>query len=62
MKNVAAGADPMVVKKGIARAVDTAVASLKASAKKVNGSEDIARVGTVSAGDEVIGRLIADAM
>ena len=62
MKNVAAGANPMVVKKGIARAVDTAVASLKASAKKVNGSEDIARVGTVSAGDEVIGRLIADAM
>ncbi len=62
MKNVAAGANPMVVKKGIARAVETAVASLKASAKKVNGSEDIARVGTVSAGDEVIGRLIADAM
>ena len=62
MKNVAAGANPIVVKKGIARAVDTAVASLKASAKKVNGSEDIARVGTVSAGDEVIGRLIADAM
>ena len=62
MKNVAAGANPRVVKKGIARAVDTAVASLKASAKKVNGSEDIARVGTVSAGDEVIGRLIADAM
>ncbi len=62
MKNVAAGANPMVVKKGIAKAVDTAVDALKASAKKVNGSEDIARVGTVSAGDEVIGTLIADAM
>ncbi|MBO5870993.1 MAG: chaperonin GroEL [Clostridia bacterium] len=62
MKNVAAGANPMVVKKGIAKAVDTAVESLKASAKKVNGSADIARVGTVSAGDEVIGTLIADAM
>ncbi len=62
MKNVAAGANPMVVKKGIAKAVETAVESLKASAKKVNGSADIARVGTVSAGDEVIGTLIADAM
>ncbi len=62
MKNVAAGANPMVIKKGISKAVDTAVEALKASAKKVNGSEDIARVGTVSAGDEVIGALIADAM
>ena len=62
MKNVAAGANPMIIKKGIAKAVDAAVESLKASAKKVNGSEDIARVGTVSASDEVIGRLIADAM
>ncbi len=62
MKNVAAGANPMVVKKGIAKAVETAVESLKASSKKVNGSADIARVGTVSAGDEVIGSLIADAM
>ena len=62
MKNVAAGANPMVVKKGIAKAVETAVEALKASAKKVNGSADIARVGTVSAGDEVIGNLIADAM
>ena len=62
MKNVAAGANPMIIKKGIAKAVDAAVESLKASAKKVNGSEDIARVGTVSAGDEVIGKLIADAM
>ena len=62
MKNVAAGANPMVIKKGISKAVDAAVESLKSSAKKVNGSEDIARVGTVSAGDEVIGKLIADAM
>ncbi len=62
MKNVAAGANPMIVKKGIAKAVDAAVDFLKASSKKVNGSEDIARVGTVSAADEVIGSLIADAM
>ena len=62
MKNVAAGANPMIIKKGISKAVDAAVDSLKAAAKNVNGSEDIARVGTVSAGDEVIGKLIADAM
>ncbi|MBR6796762.1 MAG: chaperonin GroEL, partial [Clostridia bacterium] len=62
MKNVAAGANPMVLKKGIDLAVDAAVKYLVASAKKVNGTEDIARVGTVSAGDEVIGKLIADAM
>ena len=62
MKNVTAGANPMIIKKGIAKAVDAAVASLKASAKKVNGTADIARVGTVSAGDAVIGSLIADAM
>ena len=62
MKNVAAGANPMVVKKGNAKAVEAAVDALKASAKMVNGSADIARVGTVSAGDEVIGTLIADAM
>ena len=62
MKNVAAGANPMVIKKGIAKAVEVSVEALKASAKKVNGSDDIARVGTVSAGDEVIGKLIADAM
>ena len=62
MKNVAAGANPMIVKKGIARAVDTAVEALVASSKPVNGSADIARVGTVSSGDEVIGKLIADAM
>ncbi len=62
MKNVAAGANPMVIKKGIAKAVDTAVEALKASSQKVNGSADIARVGTVSSADEVIGTLIADAM
>ncbi len=62
MKNVAAGANPMVLKKGIDMAVDEAVKYLVSSAQKVNGSKDIARVGTVSAGDEVIGNLIADAM
>jgi len=62
MKNVAAGANPMILKKGITKAVQAAVEELKASAKKVSGTEDIARVGTVSAGDEVIGKLIADAM
>ena len=62
MKNVTAGANPMVVRKGIAKAVEVAVAALLAGSKKVSGSEDIARVGTISAGDEFIGRLIADAM
>ncbi len=62
MKNVAAGANPMVIRKGIQKAVDTAVTSLKAASKPVSGKEDIARVGTISAGDEVIGTLIADAM
>ena len=62
MKNVTAGANPMVLRKGIKKAVDAAVASLTAASKKVNGKEDIARVGTISAGDEVIGQLIADAM
>ena len=62
MKNVTAGANPMVLRKGIAKAVDAAVASLKAHSQKVNGTEDITRVGTISAGDEVIGNLIADAM
>ncbi|MBQ4042382.1 MAG: chaperonin GroEL, partial [Clostridia bacterium] len=62
MKNVAAGANPIVIRKGIQKAVDRAVESLKANSKKVNGSADIARVGTVSSGDEVIGQLIADAM
>ena len=62
MKNVTAGANPMVLRKGIKKAVDAAVEALSASSKKVNGKEDIARVGTISAGDEVIGELIADAM
>ncbi len=62
MKNVTAGANPMVVRKGIQKAVDKAVESLIANSKTVNGKEDIARVGTISAGDEVIGTLIADAM
>ena len=62
MKNVAAGANPMVLRKGIFKAVDTAVAELAKQAKAVSGSEDIARVGAVSAGDEAIGQLIADAM
>ncbi|MBE6762421.1 MAG: chaperonin GroEL [Ruminococcaceae bacterium] len=62
MKNVAAGANPMVVKKGIAKAVDTAVNTIVGNSKMVSGSKDIARVATVSAGDEVIGSLIAEAM
>ncbi|MDD6478568.1 MAG: chaperonin GroEL [Oscillospiraceae bacterium] len=62
MKNVAAGANPMVVKKGIKVAVDTAISAIVANSKKVSGSEDIARVATVSSGDEVIGKLIAEAM
>ncbi len=62
MKNVAAGANPMIVKKGIAKAVECAVKTITSNSKKVSGSEDIARVGTVSAGDEVIGKLIAEAM
>ena len=62
MKNVTAGANPMVVRKGIKKAVDTAVEELKKNSKKVNGKEDITRVGTISASDEVIGTLIADAM
>ena len=62
MKNVTAGANPMVLRKGIKKAVDRAVEALVACSKKVSGSEDIARVGTISAGDEVIGQLIADAM
>ncbi|MBO5715971.1 MAG: chaperonin GroEL [Clostridia bacterium] len=62
MKNVTAGANPMVLRKGIKKAVDRAVECLVANSKKVNGSADIARVGTISAGDELIGALIADAM
>ncbi|MDD4700135.1 MAG: chaperonin GroEL [Oscillospiraceae bacterium] len=62
MKNVAAGANPMVIKKGIQKAVDIAVAKIESNSKKVTGSEDIARVATISAGDEYIGNLIAEAM
>ena len=62
LKNLAAGANPIVVKKGMAKAVEAAVAEVKKQAKKVNGSSDIARVGAVSSGDEEIGKLIADAM
>ena len=62
MKNVTAGANPMVLRKGIQKAVDRAVESLVKNSRKVNGSEDIARVGSISAADEVIGHLIADAM
>ena len=62
MKNVTAGANPMVLRKGIFKATDAAVAELKKQAKAVSGSEDIARVGAISASDEAIGRLIADAM
>ena len=62
MKNVAAGANPMILRKGIQKAVDAAVAGLKANSKPVNGSSDIARVGAVSSGSDEIGALIADAM
>ena len=62
LKNLAAGANPVVVRKGMAKAVETAVAQVKAQAKTVDGSKDIARVGAVSSGDEAIGQLIADAM
>ena len=62
LKNLAAGANPIVVKKGMAKAVEAAVAEVKSLAKTVDGSKDIARVGAVSSGDEEIGSLIADAM
>lgn len=62
MKNVAAGANPMEVKKGISKAVDAAVAALKANAKPVTSSADIARVATISSADEEMGQIIADAM
>ena len=62
MKNIAAGANPMVLKKGIAKAVDTAVKSIVDNSKAVAGSEDITRVGTVSSADEAVGKLIAEAM
>jgi len=62
MKNIAAGANPMVLKKGIAKAVDAAVKAIVENSKAVAGSEDIARVGTVSSADEAVGKLIAEAM
>ena len=62
LKNLSAGANPMVMRKGIEKAVDAAVAAIKEHSVPVNGSEDIARVGTVSSGDEGIGDLIAEAM
>ncbi|MDL2288944.1 chaperonin GroEL [Oscillospiraceae bacterium OttesenSCG-928-F05] len=62
MKNVAAGANPMIMKKGIQKAVNAAVDSIKKSSHAVKGSEDIARVATVSSADELVGKLIADAM
>ncbi|MBR7116788.1 MAG: chaperonin GroEL [Clostridia bacterium] len=62
MKNVTAGANPMVIRKGMFKATEAAVNELLATAKAVSGTEDIARVGAVSAGDEAIGNLIADAM
>ena len=62
LRNLAAGANPIVGKKGMAKAVEAAVAEVKKQAKTVDGSKDIARVGAVSSGDEEIGKLIADAM
>ena len=62
MKNVTAGANPMVLRRGIFKAVEVAVNELALQSKKVSGTEDIAKVGAVSAGDDAIGRLIADAM
>ncbi len=62
MKNIAAGANPMILKKGIAKAVDTAVETIVANSKAVEGSADIERVATVSSADENVGKLIAEAM
>ena len=62
MKNVAAGANPMMMKRGISRAVEAAVDAIKQASHKVGGSEDIARVGAISSSDELIGKLIAEAM
>ena len=62
LKNLAAGANPIVMKKGMAKAVDAAVAAIHEQSQKVNGTDDIARVGTVSSGDAFIGKLIAEAM
>ena len=62
LKNVSAGANPMVMRKGMEKAVETAVETIKANSEAVKGSDDIARVGAVSSGDETIGKLIAEAM
>jgi len=62
LKNVAAGANPMVMRRGIAQAVEVAVAEIKKNSKPVSGTKDIALVGTISSGDELIGNLIAEAM
>ncbi len=62
MKNLAAGANPMVMKKGIAKATATAIEAIKGNSKPVNGTADIARVGAISSGDDTIGQLIAEAM
>ena len=62
LKNLAAGANPVVMKKGMAKAVDAAVAAIKSQSQKVNGTDDIARVGAVSSGDENIVKLSAEAM
>ena len=62
LKNVAAGANPMILKKGIAKAVDAAVEAIKANSRKIKGKEDIARVASISANDDYIGQLISDAM
>ena len=62
LKNLAAGANPMVMKKGIAKATETAVDTIKANSQPVSGTKDIARVGAISSGDEFIGNLIAEAM
>ena len=62
MKNLAAGANPMVMKKGIAKATAAAIEAIKGNSKPVNGTADIARVGAISSGDDAIGQLIAEAM
>lgn len=62
MKNLAAGANPMIMKKGMAKATAVAIEAIKANSQPVSGTEDIARVGAISSGDETIGKLIAEAM
>lgn len=62
LKNVAAGANPMILKRGLAKAVDAAVEAIKENSRKVQGKEDIARVASISANDDHIGELISDAM